>query len=95
MAEAGVPAVISRFFWALYVQVWLNENTPSTALLNNSVNPHVLEYVPVTELLRALYTKTDWFFLKTKAWLQLSPDQAPRTLLAQFYLGFYPKTIMR
>ena len=28
---------------------------------------------------------------------QLSPDknQAPRTLLAQFYLGFYPKTIMR
>ena len=44
------------------------------------------------------YTKTDLVFGFTgnQILVAVIPGQkTPRTLLAQFYLGFYPKTIMR
>jgi hypothetical protein len=44
------------------------------------------------------YTKTDLVlgFLKNQSLVAVIPGQkAPRTLLAQFYLGYYPKTIVR
>ena len=52
----------------------------------------VFEFFFAVDILKPI-----WFsiFPKTKAWLLVSPDQAPRALPAQFFSGIYPKTIIR
>ena len=58
----------------------------------------ILQYYITLILLFNRYTKTDLvfrFYWKPNLGEGIPGQKTPRTLLAQFYLGFYPKTIMR